>query len=171
MTRFFDLDEANAALPEVRAILESLRDERVELIRLRDEVLLHRSPSDAPANAPTEANVGGSSRPVDTGEGSEGGTAVGPGGGPTDDPANRDPEVRILRLRMQGVIDRMQAGVARIDELGVTLREIETGLIDFPALATGRQIWLCWRLGEGDIEFWHELGDGFGGRQALADLT
>ena len=169
MTRFFDLDEANAALPEVRAILEALRDERVELIRLRDEVLLHRSPTDTPANAPTEANVGGSSRRTDPGD--EGGTAVGPGGGPTDDPAARDPEVRILRLRMQGVIDRMQAGVARIDELGVTLREIETGLIDFPALASGRQIWLCWRLGEGDIAFWHELGDGFGGRRALADLT
>jgi hypothetical protein len=53
VTRFFDLDEANEALPEVRTILESLRDERAELIRLRDEVLLHRSPSDAPASAPT----------------------------------------------------------------------------------------------------------------------
>jgi len=171
VTRFFDLDEANAALPEVRAILESLRDERIELIRLRDEVLLHRSPSDAPANAPTEANVGGSSRPTDGGEGAEGGTGVGPGGGPAGEPGGSDPEVRILRLRMQGVIDRMQAGVARIDDLGVTLREIETGLIDFPALASGRQIWLCWRLGEGDIESWHELGDGFTGRQALVDLT
>jgi hypothetical protein len=149
VTRFFDLDEANDALPEVRGILESLRDERAELIRLRDQVLLHRSPSDAPASAPAPA----------------------PGSGPTEDPAANDPEVRILRLRMQGVIDRMQAGVARIDEIGVTLREIETGLIDFPALASGRQIWLCWRLGEGPIEFWHELGDGFGGRQALADLT
>lgn len=171
MTRFFDLDEANAALPEVRLILESLRDERVELIRLRDEVLLHRSPSDAPASAPTEANVGGSSRTGEPADAPDGGTAVGPGGGPTEDPAARDPEVRILRLRMQGVIDRMQAGVARIDELGVTLREIETGLIDFPALASGRQIWLCWRLGEGPVEFWHELGDGFGGRRALVDLT
>jgi hypothetical protein len=165
VTRFFDLDEANEALPEVRAILESLRDERAELIRLRDEVLLHRSPTDAPASAPAEANVGGPSRPADA-------DAPEPAGaGPTEDPAASDPEVRILRLRMQGVIDRMQAGVARIDEIGVTLREIETGLIDFPALASGRQIWLCWRLGEGDIEWWHELGDGFGGRQALVHLT
>jgi hypothetical protein len=61
--------------------------------------------------------------------------------------------------------------VTRIDELGITLREIETGLIDFPALANGRQIWLCWRLGEGDIASWHELGDGFSGRRSLADLT
>jgi hypothetical protein len=170
VTRFFDLDQANVALTVVRAILESLRDERVELIRLRDQVLLHRSPADAPTSAPTEANVGGASRPADPGDGGEGGTAVGPGSSAEEREA-RDPEIRILRLRMQGVIDRMQAGVARIDELGVTLREIETGLIDFPALASGRQIWLCWRLGEGDIEWWHELSDGFGGRQALADLT
>jgi len=175
VTRFFDLDEANEALPEVRTILESLRDERAELIRLRDEVLLHRSPSDAPASAPTEANVGGGSRTGEPGETPDGGSGSSPasssGAGATEDPAATDPEVRILRLRMQGVIDRMQAGVARIDELGVTLREIETGLIDFPALASGRQIWLCWRLGEGPIEYWHELADGFGGRQALADLT
>lgn len=186
MTRFFDLDEANAALPEVRTILESLRDERAELIRLRDRVLLHRSPADAsttaqtaPTSAPTEANVGGASRPFDPAEAVEPGSAgpassdsgADPAIDPAADPAATDPEVRILRLRMQGVIDRMQAGVARIDELGVTLREIETGLIDFPALASGRQIWLCWRLGEGDVETWHELGDGFSGRQALADLT
>jgi len=171
VTRFFDLDEANEALPEVRAILESLRDERAELIRLRDQVLLHRTGTESPASAPTEANVGGASRPSDPVEAPDAGSAATPGAGPTEDPAANDPEVRILRLRMQGVIDRMQAGVSRIDELGVTLREIETGLIDFPALASGRQIWLCWRLGEGDIEFWHELGDGFGGRQALVDLT
>ena len=58
----------------------------------------------------------------------------------------------------------------RAPELGITLREIETGLIDFPALVTGRQVWLCWRLGEDDVEWWHELGDGFGGRQALIEL-
>ena len=157
MTRFFDLDEANAALPEVRTILEGLRDERAELIRLRDEVLKLEQPAGAPSATPTEANVGGSGRGADPAT--------------SDEPDERDAERRVLRLRMQGVIDRMQAGVVRIDELGVTLREIETGLIDFPALASGRQIWLCWRLGEGDIEFWHELGDGFGGRQALVDLT
>jgi hypothetical protein len=171
VTRFFDLDEANAALPEVRTILESLRDERAELIRLRDEVLLHRSPADAPTTAPTEANVGGSSRPTEPADAGDPGSATPASSDPATDPAATDPEVRVLRLRMQGVIDRMQAGVARIDELGVTLREIETGLIDFPALASGRQIWLCWRLGEGDVEWWHELGDGFSGRRALADLT
>jgi hypothetical protein len=174
MTRFFDLDEANAALPEVRAILESLRDEKHELVQLRDDILvLDRSieagadaKADAPT-APTEASVGGAGRTLDAGDPADL-EAERTGRPDSDDDTTRR---RILRLRMQGVIDRMQAGVARIDDLGVTLREIDTGLIDFPALASGRQIWLCWRLGEGDIAFWHELGDGFGGRRALADLT
>ena len=68
-------------------------------------------------------------------------------------------------------IDQMQAGVTRLVEQDVTLREIGTGLIDFPALVNGRQVWLCWRLGEGDIGCWHELGDGFADRSRLADLT
>jgi hypothetical protein len=160
VTRFFDLDDANDLIPEVREILESLRDERAELIRLRDQLLLIEAAADTPAQAPTEANVGGSTRgaePAETAD-TEGETT------------GRSAEQRIIRLRMQGVIDQMQAGVARIDELGITLREIETGLIDFPALVAGRQVWLCWRLGEGDVEWWHELGDGFGGRQALVDL-
>ena len=156
MTRFFDLDEANGLIPEVRTILEALRDERAELIRLRDEHLLIEASADTQAQSPAEANVRGTSRPADPADG--------------DDDAGRAAERRVLKLRMQGVIDQMQAGVARIDELGITLREIETGLIDFPALVAGRQIFLCWRLGEGDVEWWHELGDGFGGRQALVDL-
>ena len=72
---------------------------------------------------------------------------------------------------MQGVIDQMAAAVARIDAMGITLRDIERGLIDFPALVTGRQVWLCWQLGEAEVTTWHELDSGFGGRQALADLV
>ena len=78
---------------------------------------------------------------------------------------------RRFRLRMQGLVDQMQAAVARIDGWGITLRDIDTGLIDFPALVSGRQVWLCWRLGEGPVEWWHELDDGFSGRRPLVDLT
>jgi hypothetical protein len=82
-----------------------------------------------------------------------------------------DPEeARRLRLRMQGVIDQMSAAVARIDALGITLRDIERGLIDFPALASGRQVWLCWELGETDVAHWHELETGFGSRRPLIEL-
>ncbi|MBI2775873.1 MAG: DUF2203 domain-containing protein [Chloroflexi bacterium] len=136
MTRYYDIDEANAAVPDVERILLDLRDQRAELIRLRDAV----------SEAAEEENLAAPSS-----------TAVA--------------ETRRIRLRMQGLIDQMQAGVTRLVERDVTLREIETGLIDFPALANGRPIWLCWRLGEGPIEWWHEQDEGFGGRHRLADLT
>ena len=80
------------------------------------------------------------------------------------------PERERLRLRMQGVIDQMQAGVVRIDGWKITLRDIETGLVDFPALVSGRQVWLCWQLGEDDVAWWHELEAGVAGRQPLIEL-
>jgi len=133
VTRFYSIDDANAAMAEVEPILVGLRDERKELIRLRDRALAGRASG-------------------------------------TTDGETKEAE-RLLRLRMQGLIDQMQAGVMRLDELGVTLREIETGLIDFAALVNGRQVWLCWRLGEGPIEWWHELDTGFASRQRLIDLV
>ena len=67
---------------------------------------------------------------------------------------------------------RMRATVTQLVEWDIELRDIGTGLIDFPALANGRPIWLCWRLGEPeDIRWWHELDTGFGSRQPLAELT
>jgi hypothetical protein len=142
VTRFYGIAEANDAIPDVERILLDLRDQRAELIRLRDAVLA-------------------------TSPGAEG---QAPGAERAPDPATIEARRR-MRLTMQGLIDQMQAGVTRLVEREVTLREIETGLVDFPALANGRQIWLCWRLGEGDIEWWHELDEGFAGRRRLVDLT
>ena len=88
------------------------------------------------------------------------------GGGPDLEPE----EAQRIRLRMQGIVDQMAAAVAQIDTLGITLRDIERGLIDFPALASGRQVWLCWELGEEKVGFWHELETGFGSRRPLAEL-
>jgi hypothetical protein len=79
-------------------------------------------------------------------------------------------EARRIRLRIKGVIDQMAAAVARIDAMGITLRDIERGLIDFPALVGGRQVWLCWQVGETRVDFWHELETGFGSRRPLAEL-
>jgi hypothetical protein len=47
------------------------------------------------------------------------------------------------------------------------VRDIEQGLIDFPGLRGGRQIYLCWRLGEDAVNFWHDRETGFAGRQPL----
>jgi hypothetical protein len=61
----------------------------------------------------------------------------------------------------------LQAGVDAFEERGIVLRDLDRGLIDFPALHEGREIYLCWIDGERDIEYWHELDAGFAGRQAL----
>ena len=90
------------------------------------------------------------------------------GGGPA---GIDDAEAQRIRLRMQGIVDQMAAAVAQIDRLGITLRDIERGLIDFPALTGGRQVWLCWQLGEDAVEYWHELESGFGSRRPLIELA
>lgn len=98
---------------------------------------------------------------------------VGVGAGGPNDPSDAEAdeeELRRLRLRMQGIIDQMQAEVARIDALDIVLRDIETGLIDFPALVSGRQVWLCWRIGEERVDWWHDLTSGYSARQPLSEL-
>ena len=82
-----------------------------------------------------------------------------------------DAEVRRIELRISGIVDQMHASVARIDAWSITLRDIGTGLIDFPALVNGRQVCLCWRLGEDEVAWWHELSAGFSGRLPLAELA
>lgn len=79
-------------------------------------------------------------------------------------------EVAAKEAAIGEIVRRMEATVARIDDWGITLRDIETGLVDFPALASGRQIWLCWRLGEPDVAWWHELTTGVAGRRPLIEL-
>jgi hypothetical protein len=79
-----------------------------------------------------------------------------------------DPAVAaVLRARIRAAVDQMEGAVARLDDWGIVLRDIRTGLIDLPALVNGRQVWLCWRLGEDDIAWWHELTTGFESRLPL----
>jgi hypothetical protein len=66
--------------------------------------------------------------------------------------------------RLAGEVDKL---IARINGLGCQIKDIEQGLVDFPALREGREVYLCWRLGEEEVAFWHELDAGFGGRQPL----
>jgi hypothetical protein len=73
--------------------------------------------------------------------------------------------------QVRDAVRRMQQSVSQLDGWGIALRDIGSGLIDFPALASGRPIWLCWRLGEGDIGWWHEVDAGFDSRKPLAELT
>ncbi len=67
-------------------------------------------------------------------------------------------------------LERLNYWVDRITDNGVVLRDIRTGLLDFPARQQGLDYFLCWRLGEADIQYWHLANDGFIGRKPLAVL-
>lgn len=54
-----------------------------------------------------------------------------------------------------------------LDEQGIIVRDVEQGLIDFPSEHEGRPIFLCWKLGEPSVDYWHDLETGFAGRQPL----
>jgi len=147
VSRLYSLDDANALVPAVAAVTARLRDQRAELVELRDayrereghliEDLIAEEPEpdgDLPA-------------------------------------ADDDPELRRLRLRMRGLVDQMQADVAWLDERGIELRDIPSGLLDFPAVVGGQTAWLCWRLGEDHVGWWHRTDEGFDHRRPIAALA
>jgi hypothetical protein len=72
---------------------------------------------------------------------------------------------------LQATIDEEAAevvrSVAELQELGLLVKDLDEGLVDFPALRAGEEVLLCWRLGEEEVAFWHSLDDGFAGRKPL----
>jgi len=63
--------------------------------------------------------------------------------------------------------ETLKAEVEYLADRGILLRDPDTGLIDFPAERDGEHVFLCWRLGEGDVEYYHGVHSGFGGRKPL----
>jgi hypothetical protein len=62
---------------------------------------------------------------------------------------------------------RVRSLLGELQGRGIVVRDIDRGLIDFPAIIDDREIYLCWQLGEDRIAFWHDLDSGFSGRQPL----
>jgi hypothetical protein len=54
-----------------------------------------------------------------------------------------------------------------IEQSGIVLRDIDRGLVDFPAVLDGLEVYLCWELGEDEVAYWHDLETGYGGREPL----
>jgi hypothetical protein len=61
----------------------------------------------------------------------------------------------------------LRAEVERISGEGIVLRDVESGLVDFPSERDGNLVYLCWRLGEEHVAFWHDVDTGFAGRRPL----
>jgi hypothetical protein len=67
--------------------------------------------------------------------------------------------------------ERMKDYEQELRNLHVELKDYFTGLVDFPGLMDGREVFLCWRLGEPEVGYWHELDAGFAGRQKLPRIS
>ena len=121
--RHYTLEEANAALPEVQKLIETLRSASD---RLGDREA---------REALTEASPGN-------------------GGGDAG------------RTVSQGFL-AMREAMLELRRREVVLRDLQRGLVDFPAIRDGQEIYLCWEEGEDEIGWWHEPEAGFGGRRPL----
>lgn len=75
--------------------------------------------------------------------------------------------VRRRRAAYETQIQQVKDSLAEIEAIGVQVKDLETGLLDFPCFIEGETVLLCWKMGESRIEFWHTLDAGFRGRQPL----
>jgi hypothetical protein len=76
-------------------------------------------------------------------------------------------EVHGTQREAQRLTEELNKLMTKISDLGCEIKDIEQGLVDFPSLREGREVYLCWRLGEQEVAFWHELDAGFSARQPL----
>ncbi len=130
--RYFTVDEAQALLPEVDALLA----------RARAQV----------------ARV----------QGLEGGAGEPQPGHRRNGHVQHDTMDQAPTREREQAATELRTIVTRLGELGVIVRDIRAGLVDFPTLRGGREVYLCWRVGEPHaIRWWHEVDAGFQGRQPL----
>jgi hypothetical protein len=59
------------------------------------------------------------------------------------------------------------AALEGLDAIGVLVKDVDAGLVDFPSVRDGREVFLCWQLGEEELAWWHTIEDGFRGRRPL----
>jgi hypothetical protein len=80
----------------------------------------------------------------------------------------RGDEMQRAQASLMSASAEITRRVRNIAALGVLVKDLDMGLIDFPTLRGGREVYLCWRLGEGSrIAWWHDVDSGFAGRQRL----
>ena len=72
-----------------------------------------------------------------------------------------------VRNRRDSTGERLKAALEGIQELGCVVKDLDTGLIDFPTLFHGQEVYLCWKMGEPEIRYWHGVDEGFAGRKPI----
>ena len=131
MQRNFTPDEANAALPELRLLVE----EMVAAKRALDEA---QERADE-----VSARISGNG-----------------GGLPPAQLAEVEDDV-------SGRATALAQALERVQSLGVIVKDLDSGLVDFPSVRDGEEVLLCWQLGEDEVAFWHGYEDGYAGRRPI----
>ena len=131
MEREFTLEEANAAVEELRPVVTELVEhgQRLAAAQARQRELVTRI-----------AGNGGDMQASDLSD---------------------------LAQSIQQEADAIAACAAQINAAGAQIKSLEEGLLDFPSRREGQLVLLCWKLGEGEIEYWHGADEGFAGRKPL----
>jgi hypothetical protein len=150
--QFFTLDEANSELVRLRELFSAVMQLRGQLKAIYQRL-------DAAGHPPREEDL--QHDPDDEGdEGDEG-----------DESEQPDPEVQRDLARFRGLVDALREQIEAIQETGCVIKDIEVGLVDWPALHQGREVLLCWKYGEPEVAFWHERNSGFAGRRPISELS
>jgi hypothetical protein len=72
-----------------------------------------------------------------------------------------------VRFQRDRLAQSLKASLEKIQATGCVVKDLETGLLDFPAIVNNEEVYLCWRLGEERIRFWHRQNEGFAGRKPI----
>lgn len=72
------------------------------------------------------------------------------------------------KIQLNKTITLLYKQIEEIEELGILIKSLDEGLIDFPSLRFNEEVWLCWNIGEEKIKFWHGKNEGFIGRKPLS---
>lgn len=80
------------------------------------------------------------------------------------------PEAAALRAEVDEIAHRINGFIAELEQVGCVLKGFDEGLVDFRSRLEGRDVYLCWKLGEGEIGHWHEIDAGFRNRRPLQPI-
>jgi hypothetical protein len=146
---FFTLDEVNGELMRLRELFGAVMQLRGQLKSIYQRL-------DAAGHPPREEDL--KDRPDDDED--------------DDDDGAEPPPAEVQRdlARFRGLVEALREQIEAIQETGCVIKDIEVGLVDWPALHQGREVLLCWKYGEPEVAFWHETHTGFAGRRPVSEL-
>ena len=81
--------------------------------------------------------------------------------------SGESPEAVAMRQQVDVVAQRINGYIAELEQIGCVLKGFDDGLVDFRGRLDGRDVWLCWRLGEAEVNHWHEMDEGYRSRRPL----